>query len=287
MRLICPNCGAQYEVPDDAIPRTGRDVQCSNCGHTWFQVHPDHDVDLADELEQPLPAADDDTPAQVPDLEADAARPDDTTPAPDPSDGDAPRKRLDPAVADLLREEAEHEARARAAEKAAGGLESQPDLGLTQSDDNDAARRAREARERVSHLGMAGSSAEMDDDETTAARRKGLLPDIDEINSSLRATTDRRPAEADDYDRPGNIPSPRPEPETGARGFRVGFSLSVLVALALFGLYVYADEVAARVPQLGDVLARYVAAVGEARLWLDVQAQAALDWLQKTANDVL
>jgi len=38
MRLICPNCGAQYEVADDAIPAAGRDVQCSNCGHTWLET---------------------------------------------------------------------------------------------------------------------------------------------------------------------------------------------------------------------------------------------------------
>ncbi|MEN8840042.1 MAG: zinc-ribbon domain-containing protein, partial [Octadecabacter sp.] len=37
MRMICPNCGAQYEVADDVIPASGRDVQCSNCGHTWFE----------------------------------------------------------------------------------------------------------------------------------------------------------------------------------------------------------------------------------------------------------
>ena len=37
MRLVCPNCGAQYEVEDRLIPRAGRDVQCSNCGHGWFQ----------------------------------------------------------------------------------------------------------------------------------------------------------------------------------------------------------------------------------------------------------
>ncbi|MEA5159843.1 zinc-ribbon domain-containing protein [Cereibacter johrii] len=37
MRLICPNCDAQYEVSDEAIPPEGRDVQCSNCGHGWFQ----------------------------------------------------------------------------------------------------------------------------------------------------------------------------------------------------------------------------------------------------------
>jgi predicted Zn finger-like uncharacterized protein len=38
MRLICPNCGAQYEVADNVIPASGRDVQCSNCGNTWFQA---------------------------------------------------------------------------------------------------------------------------------------------------------------------------------------------------------------------------------------------------------
>jgi len=38
MRLICPNCEAQYEVPDDAIPPGGRDVQCSNCQQSWFQT---------------------------------------------------------------------------------------------------------------------------------------------------------------------------------------------------------------------------------------------------------
>ncbi|NCO17101.1 MAG: hypothetical protein GW902_07720, partial [Alphaproteobacteria bacterium] len=26
MRLVCPNCDAQYEVGDDAIPAGGRDV---------------------------------------------------------------------------------------------------------------------------------------------------------------------------------------------------------------------------------------------------------------------
>lgn len=40
MRLVCPSCAAQYEVPDDAIPEDGRDVQCGTCGTVWFQEHP-------------------------------------------------------------------------------------------------------------------------------------------------------------------------------------------------------------------------------------------------------
>ncbi|MEM9850534.1 MAG: zinc-ribbon domain-containing protein [Pseudomonadota bacterium] len=37
MRIQCPKCVAQYEVDDQAIPDDGREVQCANCDHVWFQ----------------------------------------------------------------------------------------------------------------------------------------------------------------------------------------------------------------------------------------------------------
>jgi predicted Zn finger-like uncharacterized protein len=36
MRLTCPNCGVEYELPDDALPAAGRHVQCSTCHTRWF-----------------------------------------------------------------------------------------------------------------------------------------------------------------------------------------------------------------------------------------------------------
>ena len=36
--MVCPNCGAKYEVDAALIPPSGRDVQCSNCGETWFET---------------------------------------------------------------------------------------------------------------------------------------------------------------------------------------------------------------------------------------------------------
>jgi predicted Zn finger-like uncharacterized protein len=36
VRLLCPKCDAEYEIPDDVIPTEGRDVQCSGCQETWF-----------------------------------------------------------------------------------------------------------------------------------------------------------------------------------------------------------------------------------------------------------
>ena len=35
MRLICPRCGAQYEIDGAAIPAAGREVECSACDHVW------------------------------------------------------------------------------------------------------------------------------------------------------------------------------------------------------------------------------------------------------------
>ena len=55
MRLICPNCGAQYAVADDAIPSGGRDVQCSNCQHTWFETPGASATDMPPAQRAPAP----------------------------------------------------------------------------------------------------------------------------------------------------------------------------------------------------------------------------------------
>lgn len=72
MRLVCPNCEAKYEVPDDAIPDTGRDVQCANCNHSWFQMRP-RPAGAAVPEESPavvIPATEVAPDAPAPDLEA-------------------------------------------------------------------------------------------------------------------------------------------------------------------------------------------------------------------------
>lgn len=78
MRLQCPNCDAEYEVGASAIPFDGRDVQCSNCGHGWFQAHPDFEVDYAIEsaLYDPPPplAQGEETPIPRRELDPEALR---------------------------------------------------------------------------------------------------------------------------------------------------------------------------------------------------------------------
>ena len=71
MRLVCPNCGAQYEVDDRVIPDSGRDVQCSSCGHAWYQMPANMDAAEESALAEPeeVLGADDDTADMEPEFE--------------------------------------------------------------------------------------------------------------------------------------------------------------------------------------------------------------------------
>lgn len=286
MRLTCPNCGAQYEVPDEVIPETGRDVQCSNCGDTWFQHHPDH---------PPTEENADDAPASSPDWEvpeteapADKSRQDNgTADTPTQAEETRHRRELDPAIADVLREEAEHERQARDAERR-GGVETQPDLGLGSGAASEEEDRAQQARRRVSRLrgdendmpptesaDTAQSAApEARDDDIDPTSRSNLLPNIDEINSSLNAgdgriETPQAAAEADRFD----------IEEDRSSGFRGGFILAVVVVLVAAVAYLFAPLIAEAVPALAGPLSDYVDAVNAGRIWLDDRAAEAVAWL--------
>lgn len=289
MRLICPNCSAQYEVPSEVIPTGGRDVQCSNCGNTWFQNHPDDDPVLAEELNQPVPDAEwqpeieEAEPEPDPDI---AARPEPAAaPEPEPAAERPPadaepvrRRELDPSIADVLREEAEIEARARAAES--GSLESQPELGLQAPDEDEAARRAREARERMARMRSAQTETPPPPAAAAAAAaassRRELLPDIDEINQTLRSSSERRAVET---------PQGRaPIQDTGG-GFGRGFVTVLVIFILLATLYVFAPRLAAMVPALEAPLAAYTEAVDGARLWLDRQVTGLLTSLDGMSSE--
>ena len=260
MRLICPNCDAQYEVPSDVVPTEGRDVQCSNCGQTWFQNHPDHMPPAQAEDAQPDAPAIEETDAHEEIVE---------TPQ------EPQRREIDPAVADILRQEAEHETHLREQESA--GLESQPDLGLDDAED-EAARRAREARARMARMRGEDPAAETNPAAAAAAvgSRRDLLPDIEEINSTLRSTGDRQIAGDD-------TSAMAPVRARKKRGFRRGFFLMILLAIVLAAVYIFAPDIAKAVPQVDPYLSAYVTYVDQARGWLDGHVQSLLKWLDDTA----
>jgi len=264
MRLTCPNCGAQYEVPDEVVPETGRDVQCSNCGDTWFQTHPDHPDATAPE--QPAEAEaevtseseDQDEPDWI---EVDDDEAEDLT-AP-PAEEPPSRRELDPEIASVLREEATREKQARAAEK--GGLEMQPDLGLDGAHD-DSDRRSHQAKARMARL--RGASAPQDDpaedEDIDPATRRGLLPDIDDINSTIASA---QPAAQEDLSARDGSSVVTPERSTG--GFRRGLRLAVLVAIIATAVYIFSPQIAETIPATADPLIAYVETVNGWRAQLN------------------
>ncbi len=236
MRLICPNCEAQYEVPETAIPEKGRDVQCSNCAHTWFQVPLDGPLTKA----HPQPKAQDRVMDPV------------NTPPP------MPRKpSIDPEVAEVLRQEAERERRAR--EQAS--IESQPELGLEDP-----------PHPRTSQQDM--DDFDLDEDLRKAtARGRDVLPDIEEINSSLDSGKAIPPAS----EKSG------PHPIQRKKSRRRGFFFGLLIVLSAAAVYIYHSEISAQIPQLTPYLETYVSQVDQGRMVLDQWFVQIRDWLAAQA----
>lgn len=293
MRLICSSCDAQYEIDSALIPATGRDVQCSNCGATWFQ-EPEDRLKLTSDLASPEPATE-----SVPSgdgLGAETAAffskesPAASTPPPAPQvdvqedtdlavaeredaveDGDLHteadaqpnRPELDAAVLGILKAEAEREIAARRAAEA-GTMESQPDLGLGEPDIEVDPIGARTRK-------LRGLDEEEDAPAENAAR-KALLPDVDEINSTLTATSER--------EIPQRIEETYYEVAQRRRsGFRLGFSMVMLLAAAAIFLYLFSPQIAEAVPALQPTLAAYVDRVNAIRTTVDSQLESSINTL--------
>lgn len=231
MRLICPNCDAQYEVDEAVIPAEGRDVQCSSCSHTWFQKSAQA---LRAEAEAETRAA--------------AEEPDEAPPAPAAPEG-LKRRELDPSVLDVLREEASRETEARKAEGAS--LEVQTDLGLTAPPPAPPAPESAPQPE----------APEIDPALVPRPSRRELLPDIEEINSTLRATSERD-GDAAAMDAPETLRQRR-------SGFRKGFVAAVGLMVGLLLPYLFAAPLANAVPATGPALTAYADAIDGLRLGLE------------------
>jgi predicted Zn finger-like uncharacterized protein len=250
MRLTCPNCDAQYEVPDAAIPTEGREVQCSNCGNLWFHAHPDHPrQDLPEEPEtvEPTVAITDAAPSHEPVQAGDIPQADDDANADEDALDDQaaeddvlpPRREIDPVVIEILRAEAEREVKLRAAEK--GGTRNTPaapdkapgDEIVDQSQDPVTESPAKPGRDALPDL---------------------AAPDSGPSDNSPPDTPAEQPATS----RPGN-----------AGGFKRGFALVIIVASVFVVVYAWADRIAESVPQTAPVLESYVANVNQMRVWLD------------------
>ena len=304
MRLVCPNCSAQYEIDGSMSPDEGRDVPCSNCGHTWFELPPpaaDFDdmgpEDFGQSAAEPE-IDDDDFDDEALAATSETDTPEDTEPGPDddqteaeqePSDSDddddddlspsgavaaaaaaamadevsdrvttepttlKPRRPADAAALDILREEAEREMSQRRAPPSET-IETQTDLGLEEIRRRDTPSRA--LRARMAHLGedeatttTSGEARTPSEPETYEEPRRDLLPDIDEINSTLK---------------PANGAAGNPQ----GNGFLTGFVLMMLITAALIVAYAQAPAIARTFPDAEGALITYVDRANAVRDWI-------------------
>ena len=203
MRLGCPECGARYEVAETAIPPAGRELHCSACDHRWFFRPPIG--------EAPAPRT----------VASEPLRP----------------RPTDPAVLQILREEAERELAARRREAEAAANRRTAELPATPA---------------------APAPVDPVPADPTPPRR-ALLPEIDETGVPQRlggAGTGT-----------GTIVVHAP-PEAPRSGFGAGFAVALAVAAVGATAYAWSAELAAAVPALAAPLEGWVAAVDAARVAL-------------------
>ncbi len=245
MRIICPNCSAQYEIDASLLPKDGREVQCSACNHVWFHC-PDVTASTPRRPASPHPRK---SAVAAPAC----AYPDEEDTAIDTSERPVghgkPARELDPGVLDILRDEADFEARARAAES----LESQPELGLS-------ARSQWPSSATVAPLKSSDAAADTQpapDGRGTTSRpsaASAALPDIATIDPTFDAADEAPTA-------PTGM-----EQQARNSSFGRGFAIPVVLALLLIAVYLAAPGIMRALPSTDAPLASYVDAVDGLRI---------------------
>ncbi len=313
MRLVCPNCKAEYEVDDSAIPPTGRDVQCSACSHIWLQAPAggwpeETDADTEDPWE---PGALGDPGEQVPTADAADAqsnlqlsKPLEAEPEPEvPADEASPETPRGAPAEDAEDKEPPGPDGAMAqtggadAEQALQVGERPPRRNPAASPEviailREEAERETKARRRgsaaalevQSDLGLTDAPPprpEPSGEDAPPSPPRGLnrLPAIDEIDTASLRPAPRRSSRGSPGAAPVRTPAAAvPGGGTRRRGrYLAGFLLSAAIATAAALVYVRAGDIAAALPEAGPALDAYATWVEGLRLRLDDVVRAAVE----------
>ncbi|TPE52483.1 zinc-ribbon domain-containing protein [Amaricoccus solimangrovi] len=258
MRVTCPNCGAEYDVPEGLIPPAGKHVQCTACHTRWF-MHGEAREALSEEqilrkLEtrsvRPVPGAGTGGAEPIPFPGAAAARPAPPRPAepvarPEPGgEADGP----DESPASVPEPEApEERAREPEPETAEPEAAAPPDL----------------PPEEEAPLSEARPRIVAPRPEPAAEPAAPAVPEAGEPRIALREAP-RVPPRIEVAAAHAEPPAPvKPK-----RRFLPGFILALLVAGLALEIYVWRDPLAEQIPAAAPALGSYGDAVDGAREWL-------------------
>lgn len=230
IRLICPGCAAEYRVPDSAVPPEGREVECSACGKVWHAT-----ARLA-----------------LVDFHARAAEP----------SGDLPRlnRRLPDSVLDILRDEVEHERRARASED---GETAPPESKL--------------ARRPAADPEWPATTITRHFDPKPAEAPETAPPEPEPVRPAPVQRAKLRPVQVV-AEKPVPAPArqasaPQPRPARKRAGYGAGFGLALMLAGGVAALYLLAPTLAGH-GDFGEGLMDLRAGMDQGRLWLQDRVAA-------------
>ncbi len=298
MRLTCPNCGAEYEVPDGLVPEDGRHVQCTSCQTRWYVYGGTRAIPSQDQiihrLEQwrpsvaptagagprPVDAQTPPSPATAEEPAEDAGEADGAvTPAAASDAGTPPaaahaeppaqvvmKAQAEPAAPQPSDAAAGDDAKAQASDIAAPA---KPAETPTASDDPDIAaiialKRARDRERRTSADAAVAAPSPLHDD--TPPPRPAALPDAPPVAAAARVRQSPRMELPNSETMPRAIWADSPE-ELQAR-YRSGLFLALLLYALALAAYLWSDDLARIAPGIGAVLEAYAAGVDGLRVWL-------------------
>ncbi|MDO5612384.1 MAG: zinc-ribbon domain-containing protein [Paracoccus sp. (in: a-proteobacteria)] len=265
LRLICPGCGAEYQLDEGLIPASGREVECSACGRIWRQP--------ASGAAEPPPPAAMPVPAPTHDYRRrdpidfvvsrrlaghDKTTPPTGRPAPPAQPAPAPMPRLNrPLPADvlsILTEEAARERAAQAAERSAAPALTPTDwpattVTITPPRPHAPAAEAAEAAE-----ALLVSPAP-----STPVQGAAPLP--------TTATTEQSHTTAATPQSPARKPADDTDPAAPRHHGRAGFICGLAVAAVLLALYLAAPMVSPE-SSAGQALHQWREIADHARNWL-------------------
>jgi hypothetical protein len=106
-------------------------------------------------------------------------------------------------------------------------------------------------------------------EQKSSASRRKLLPDIEEINSTLLSNSNVNTTVNENTDK-----------ALSRSRFKRGFVYATITSLTALAIYVFTPQISLAVPQIEPYLTSYVEWVDELRIWLDRHLQALIESAQ-------
>lgn len=249
IEIVCPSCGARYQVPDESIGPDGRNVTCSSCSHKW-RAYREAPAETAEAAESP--------PAAAEEAAAEEAAAEEAAAAPPPSGREEQMDTIRRMLDELKRTE---ESGPDPDAATAAARPSRPEQAARRRDDDDELADedldADPLKARITRLTKDGRPGK------EAAR----MANYDA--AKLRKKHERRARQL----------QRAKERKRRSGAFVTGFTLVAAVAATMVGLYVLHPQIVASSPQMGPAMNQYVVTVDRYRVVLDEATAGWQAWI--------